>query len=220
MSRNLLTIFLILFVPSFLIAKNRESLTNGIKTPMFHAPEDVYNFGKYNFQYPLNSGLPYSEHLDFSTNPHAVNFSTKGGLSKSDRFGLATETWRRWPANDLRNIVSARAGFVFPLAGLAYERLLSPNLGLEATLGLIGASAGANLYLPAMKPGRLGFKTGFNYGLMIFPLVGVFTSAYVPIGINYLTRSNFVLSVDAGPQYWYSGGDYLFGFSVKVGRVF
>ena len=106
MSRNLLTTFLLLFVPGFLLAKNRESLINGIKSPMYHAPEDVSNFGKYNFQYPLNSGLPYSEHVGFSTNPHASNFSTKGGLSKSDRFGLEMETWRRWPANDVTFIVT------------------------------------------------------------------------------------------------------------------
>jgi len=71
-----------------------------------------------------------------------------------------------------------------------------------------------------MKPGKLGFKTGFTYGVMVFPYVAVLTSAYVPIGMNYLSRSNFVLSVDAGPQYWYGERDYLIGFSVKVGKAF
>ena len=123
-------------------------------------------------------------------------------------------------ATDEKNIVSARAGFVFPLAGLGYERLLSPNLGLEATIGFIGASAGANVYLPAMRPGQLGFKTGFSYGVMVIPMIAVMTSAYVPIGLNYLSRSNFVLSVDAGPQYWPNDRDYLLGFSVKVGKAF
>ena len=187
--------------------------------PIFHIPVGVSYFGTGNFQYSLNSGLFY-EHLSPGADPNATKFSPWLGLSLSKRFGEETGYSRSESATDLRNIISARAGFVFPLAGLAYERLLSPNLGLEATLGLIGASAGANVYLPAMKPGKLGFKTGFTYGLMILPLAGVLTSAYVPIGINYLTRSNFVLSVDAGPQYWYSDGDYLLGFSVKVGRVF
>ena len=187
--------------------------------PIFHIPVGVSYFGNSNFQYSLNSGLFY-EHLRPGADPNSSKYSHWLGLSISKRFGQEAGYSRSESATDDKNIVSARAGFVFPLAGLGYERLLSPNLGLEATIGFIGASAGANVYLPAMKPGKLGFKTGFTYGLMILPLAGVLTSAYVPIGINYLARSNFVLSVDAGPQYWYSDGDYLLGFSVKVGRVF
>jgi hypothetical protein len=187
--------------------------------PIFHIPVGVSFFGNSNFQYSLNSGLLY-QHLRPGADPDATKYSPWLGLSIGKRFGQEAGYSRSESAPDEKNIVSARAGFVFPLAGLGYERLLSPNLGLEATIGLIGASAGANLYLPAMKPGKLGFKTGFAYGVMVFPLVGVLTSAYVPIGMNYLSRRNFVLSVDAGPQYWYGERDYLIGFSVKVGKVF
>ena len=179
----------------------------------------VSYFGNSNFQYSLNYGLLY-EHLRPGADPNSSKFSPWLGLSISKRFGQEAGYSRNESATDEKNIVSARAGFVFPLAGLGYERLLGPNLGLEATIGFIGASAGANIYLPAMRPGQLGFKTGFSYGVMVFPLVGVSTSAYVPIGLNYLSRSNFVLSVDAGPQYWPSGRDYLLGFSVKVGKAF
>ena len=187
--------------------------------PIFHIPVGVSYFGRGNFQYSLNSGLLY-EHLRPSADPNSSKYSPWLGLSFSKRFGQEAGYSRSESAPDEKNIVSARAGFVFPFASLGYERLLSPNLGLEATIGFIGASAGANLYLPAMKPGKLGFKTGFTYGVMVFPYVAVLTSAYVPIGMNYLSRSNFVLSVDAGPQYWYGERDYLIGFSVKVGKAF
>ena len=288
MSRNLLTIFLVLFAPGLVTAGNRWSSSGGIKAqsvsvkvlgppawplglsygqmlterlslelgvgllscgagfdyyltnprergfafhtglyggyifdsyPIFHIPVGVSYFGNSNFQYSLNSGLFY-EHLRPGADPNSSKYSHWLGLSISKRFGQEAGYSRSESATDDKNIVSARAGFVFPLAGLGYERLLSPNLGLEATIGFIGASAGANVYLPAMKPGKLGFKTGFSYGVMVIPMIAVMTSAYVPIGLNYLSRSNFVLSVDAGPQYWYSDGDYLLGFSVKVGRVF
>lgn len=187
--------------------------------PIFHIPVGVSYFGNSNFQYSLNSGLLY-EHLRPGADPNSNKYSSWLGLSISKRFGQEAGYSRSESATDEKNIVSARAGFVFPLAGLGYERLLSPNLGLEATIGFIGASAGANVYLPAMKPGKLGFKTGYTYGVMLFPLVGVLTSSYVPIGLNYLSRRNFVLSVDAGPQYWYENRDYLIGFSVKVGKAF
>ena len=230
MSRNLLTIFLVLFVPGFLVAKNRESLTNRIKTTMFHAPEDVSNFGKYNFQYPLNSGLLFSEHVGFSTNPHASNFSTKGGLSNSDRFGLEMETWRRWPANDVTFIVSGRVGTLFwpaldrfnstwEFSGASFEWLPSPNFSLEASIKLFGAAAGVNVYFPAVEPGKLAFRAGLIYGAMYY-WAGSETFTHIPIGITYLTRNNFVLGVDIGPflkDGYYGSG---VGPSVKIGRAF
>jgi len=288
MSRNLLTIFLLLFAPGLLTAGNRWSSSGGIKAqsvsvkvfgppawplglsygqmlterlslelgvgllssgagfdyyltnprergfafhtglyggyifdsyPIFHIPVGVSYFSNSNFQYSLNYGLLY-EHLRPGADPNATKYSPWLGLSGQETGYSRSGYSMSESATDEKNIVSARAGFVFPLAGLGYERLLSPNLGLEATIGFIGASAGANVYLPAMRPGKLGFKTGFSYGVMVIPMIAVMTSAYVPIGLNYLSRSNFVLSVDAGPQYWPNDRDYLLGFSVKVGKAF
>ena len=229
MSRNLIVISLLLFVPGFLVAKNRESLTNGIKAPMFQVPEDASNFGKNNFQYCHNLDLTYSEHLGFSTNPHARIFSTKGGLSKSDRFGLEMETWRRWPANDVTFIVSGRVGTLFwpvrdrfnstwEFTGASFEWLPSPNFSLEASIRLFGAAAGANVYFPAVEPGKLAFRAGLTYGVMYY-WAGSETFTHIPIGITYLTRNNFVLGVDIGPflkEYYGSG----VGPSVKVGKAF
>ena len=103
--------------------------------------------------------------------------------------------------------------------GGSYERLLSPNLGLEASIGLFGASTGVNVYLPAIKPGKLAFKTGLTYGIMI----GFWsneTSIYVPFGISYLSRSNFVLSVDASPIGYGYLGENEGAFTVKIGKAF
>ena len=219
MSRNLLTIFLVLFVPGFLVAKNRESLTNRIKTPMFQVTEDVSNFGKYNFQYPLNSDLLFSESVSSTIDLNSSHFSFDHGLSKNKRFGKELETFWREQPTDLKNIISTKGGSIYFLLGGSYERLLSPNLGLEASIGLFGASTGFNVYLPAIKPGKLAFKTGLTYGIML-ELWSNEKSIYVPFGVTYLTRSNFVLSVDASPigsGYW---GDGDGGLTVKIGRAF
>ena len=223
MSRNLLTIFLVLFVPGFLIAKNRESFTNGIKAPMFQVQENASNFGKNNFQYPLNSGLPYSEHVGFSTNPHASNFSTKGGLSKSDRFGLEKGPWRRGPSNDVTHIVSVMVGNSRQIFGISYEQLYSPNFGLEGSIRILGIAfgiaVGANVYLPAIEPGKLAFRAGLNYGRMAYLFGYEEIFVHIPIGITYLTQNNFVLGVDAGPL-WTKYDGIKLGLSVKIGKAF
>jgi len=132
---------------------------------MFRAPDDAFNFGKNSFQNRLNSDLLNSEHVGFSTNPHASNFSTKGGLSKSDRFGLAMETWRRWPANDVTSIVSGRVGTSYEFLGTSYEWLPSPNFSLEASIRFFGAAAGGVDVGPLLKKydaneGGLSVKIG------------------------------------------------------------
>lgn len=219
MSRNLLTIFLVLFVPGFLVAKNRKSLTNGIKAPILHAPEDASNFGKNNFLYPLNSDLLFSESVSSSIDLNSSYFSLDHGLSKNTRFGKELETFWREQPTDLKNIFSAKGGFIYFLGGISYERLLSPNLGLEASIGLLGASTGVNVYLPAIKPRKLAFKTGLTYGIMIEWWSNE-KSIYVPFGITYLSRNNFVLSVDASPIGYGYLGENEGAFTVKIGRAF
>jgi hypothetical protein len=224
MSRNLLTIFLVLFVPGFLLAKNRESITNGIKTPMFHVPEDASYLGTNNFQYRLNSDIPYSEHLGFSTNSDACHFSSTLCLSNSDRFGLEKGPWRRGPSNDVTRIVSGMVGTLRQIYGISYEELYSPNFGLEGSLRILGIAAfgiaaGANVYLPAIEPGKLAFRAGLTYGRMAYLFGGEENFVHIPIGITYLTRNNFVLGVDAGPH-WTNFDGIKLGLSVKTGKAF
>ena len=224
MSRNLLTTFLFLFVPGFLIAKNSESLTNSIKMPMFHVPEDVSYLGTNNFQYRLNSDLPNSEHVGFSTNSDACHFSSRRCLSNSDRFGLEKGPWRRGPSNDVTHFVSVMVGNSRQIFGISHERLFSPNFGLEGSLRILGIAAfgiaaGANVYLPAIEPGKLAFRAGLTYGRMAYLFGGEENFVHIPIGITYLTRNNFVLGVDAGPL-WTNQGGIKLGLSVKIGKAF
>jgi len=197
--------------------------------PMFHVPEDASYLVTNNFQYRLNSDLPNSEHVGFSTNSDACHFSSRRCLSNSDRFGLEMETWRRWPANDVTFIVSGRVGTLFwpardrfnstwEFTGASFEWLPSPNFSLEASIKLFGAAAGVNVYFPAVEPGKLAFRAGLIYGAMYY-WAGSETFTHIPIGITYFTRNNFVLGVDIGPflkEYYGSG----VGPSVKIGRAF
>ena len=186
--------------------------------PMIYIPLGVSYLGKKSFQYNINAGVLYAENVSISGN--GENVSPWFGLTISKRFGQDIETLKSEQKTELSNIISLRLGFVLPFIGVNYERLLSPNLGLEASIGFIGASAGANVYFPSIKPGKIGFKTGITQGVMIFPLLGVETSTYLPLGISYLTKSSFVLSIDCGPQYWYTDQEFLPGFSAKIGKAF
>ena len=223
MSRNLLTTFLFLFVPGFLVAKNRESLINGIKSPLYHAPEDVSYLGTNNFQYRLNSDLPNSEHVGFSTNSDACHFSSRRCLSNSDRFGLEKGPWRRGPSNDVTHIVSVMVGNSRQIFGISYEQLYSPNFGLEGSIRILGIAfgiaVGANVYLPAIEPGKLAFRAGLNYGRMAYLFGYEEIFVHIPIGITYLTQNNFVLGVDAGPL-WTKYDGIKLGLSVKIGKAF
>lgn len=186
--------------------------------PMVYIPLGVSYLGKKSFQYNINAGILYAENVSSLENGNDI--SPWFGLIISKRFGQDIEPLKSEQKTELSNIISARLGFVFPSIGINYERLLSPNLGLEASIGFIGASAGVNAYFPSIKSGRIGFKTGLTQAVSINPLVGVETSTYIPIGINYLAKSSFVLSIDFGPQYWYGDKEFLPGFSVKIGKAF
>ncbi|MDH5379787.1 MAG: hypothetical protein OEW75_02980 [Cyclobacteriaceae bacterium] len=115
------------------------------------------------------------------------------------------------------NFVSLKMGIDDPWLGIAYERLLNQNIGAEAQIGLIGASLGAKLYIPAMKNGRMNFYVG------VMPAWGFMggLKTYFPIGINMLTKKNLRFSLDAGPRIWHAAGEENFlGLSLKIGKGF
>ena len=118
------------------------------------------------------------------------------------------------------NIISARIGFLFPFIGFNYERLITPKIGIETSVGFLGASLGANLYFTGVKSKKLSFKTGIMHGLSINFFDGIEMMTYFPVGINYLSKRNMILGLDGGLQYWYSGNEILPGFSFKLGQAF
>ena len=128
---------------------------------------------------------------------------------------------------ELPNIMSLslRLGAEYPLLGLNYERLLNPNLGLEASIAMFGAFAGANVYYPSFQPGKIAFKLGVMHGA-IWEFYGGLATTYIPIGLSYFTNrisflsnKSFVLSLDCGPL-WVKYGYVAPGFSVKLGWAF
>ena len=202
--------------------KHRFNLYTGVygsvfyfDNPMFYLPLGVSYMGKKNFQFNVDAGVLYEENSVFgnSTSPWF-------GLTISKRFGQDVETLKGEKQTELLNIISIRLGFVFPLIGINYERLLTPNIGLEASIGFLGVSAGANVYFPSVKPGKIGFKIGLTQGVNINLFSGIETSTYLPIGINYLAKNSFVFNIDVGPQYWYGDKELLPGFSIKIGKAF
>ena len=142
------------------------------------------------------------------------------GLTIGKRFGQDVKTLKGVKQTELLNIVSVKLGYVSPFIGINYERLVNSHLGLEASIGILGVSAGANVYFPSIKPDKFGFKTGLTQGVSVFPLIGVEMSTYMPFGINYLSKGSFVFGLDAGPQYWYDNKEFSAGFSIKMGKAF
>jgi hypothetical protein len=204
--------------------KNRFNLNTGLygsvnidRYPMFYVPLGVSYIGKNSFQYNINAGVLYAENVNLSGNDNI--FSPWFGLTISKRFGEDVEILRNAKKTESLNIISVRLGLVYPFIGINYERLLNPNIGLEASIGFLGVSAGANVYFPSIKPGKIGFKTGIIQGVNhnIFD-IGI--STYVPFGFNYLTKNKIVFSFDVGPQYWHHHEEFFVGFSLKLGKAF
>lgn len=120
-------------------------------------------------------------------------------------------------STDVKNILGLKIGFSDPVLALSYERLFSSHVGAEFQIGILGVSIGPKFYLPSLRPEKVNFHTGVVVGWGYFAQ-GMYT--YLPIGINRLTKSNFMLSFDLGPQYLIDGEEFLPGFSLKVGKAF
>jgi hypothetical protein len=117
----------------------------------------------------------------------------------------------------VKNIVSLKAGITDPILAVVYERLFTPYLGVEAAIGLIGVSIGPKIYLPSLRPNKLNFHTGVIFGAGYFAGGGY---SYLPIGINRITKNNFALSFDVGPQYFFSEDNVFGGEKFGAGATF
>lgn len=118
---------------------------------------------------------------------------------------------------DKKHTVSGTFGFFDPWIGVSYERLILPNWGFDASIGLIGASIGTKYYYPKISDGKVSFLIGFSEGILL--LVGA--KHYIPVGFTYLGNNGFRLSLDLGPQIYHDSKEELdFGFSLKLGKTF
>ena len=179
--------------------------------PMVYFPLGVSYLGKKNFQYNINVGALYSK--DVRLVRKDFNFWPWFGLSVGARFGKDNSTQYNLEATEpietiitdkidtiklsekksnASNIISARIGFLNPLIGINYERLITPKIEIETTVGFLGASLGAHVYFTGLKPKQLNFKMGITNGIFILDKVIDFSyfTIYVPVGFNYLSENN------------------------------
>ena len=130
----------------------------------------------------------------------SLNVSAQNSLdqaltpSKTSADTLETKTPRI--ATDLKNTISGTLGFFDPWVGVSYERLFFSRWGIDASLGLIGASIGTKFYFPKVAEGKVSFLIGISEGILL--LVG--PKHYIPAGMTYLGNNGFRFSLDLGPQ--------------------
>lgn len=122
-----------------------------------------------------------------------------------------------WKSTERKNIISLKAGLTDPVFGLSYERVISSKVAAEIAIGILGLSVGPKFYFPSLRPGKVNFHTGVGMGWGYFAQ-GMYT--YLPIGINRLTKNNFMLSFDLGPQYLFDNEEFLPGATFKIGKAF
>lgn len=189
--------------------------------PMLYIPAGISYLSKKNFQISADVGILFSEVTSLTGN--GANPSPWFGLKFGKRFGEDTENLREREHTEFKNIISIQFGYFDVVLGVVYERLINPNWGIEAGLGLIGASIGTKLYFPAIINNHLGFHVGAVNSTGAFPWIGsTGFKTYFPIGINYLTHSGSRFSFDVGPQYWFNTDEESLwpGINIRFGKAF
>lgn len=162
-----------------------------------------------------------SENVSLSGN--GENPSPWFGLKVGYRFGEDIAVLKEVEKTSMKNIISINLGGFDILAGLMYERLITPFLDMEGGIGFLGAAAGSKFYFPSVSKQHMSFHLGvsqsFGAGFALNGSTGMKT--YFPIGVNYLAKNNFRYSLDAGPQIWYEeNNDVLLSFSLRIGKAF
>ncbi|MEJ6795852.1 MAG: hypothetical protein QNK63_03985 [Flavobacteriales bacterium] len=211
--------------------KRRFNLNTGLfgsvtfdGSTMVYVPFGFSYLGKKDFQYSANIGVLYAEDV-YSVFPNS-QFNPWFGISIGKRFGEEVLQKNRdgngaMPENviektDLRNVLSGKiGGWSSPLIAINFERLIGPYFGLEYAIGLVGISAGANVYFPAITPSKISLKTGVRVGSGLSGLEFE-NYVYVPMGLNYMTKDNVIIGFDIVRDY----GDNEMGASLKIGKAF
>jgi hypothetical protein len=88
------------------------------------------------------------------------------------------------------------------LFGGTYERLIEQKYSLEFGVGLFGVGMGLTYLPPKLNFGR--FHPYYGIKQVRFAVPTGFDSyvAYIPLGLNLVTKRNFQYSIDVGPCYW------------------
>jgi hypothetical protein len=107
-------------------------------------------------------------------------------------------------------------GLVNPFLGFTYEYLLAPWMSAACSFGILGSSIGANVYYPALRPGRVSMNVGVSAGLNLYPLEYTY---YVPVGLTFLSKKQWFMGLDVGPQQ-FEVFDLPFGVSARLGWNF
>lgn len=182
-----------------------------------YLPLGIQYWGAHNFNYTLMLGPAWLENpAFFSYAPNQVPVFL--GANVGYRFGYDVEE-AKWPETTYyKRLVSGRVGLVNPFLGMVYEYLLTPFLAAEFAVGISGVTIGANVYYPALRPGRVSMKVGANTGVFW----GIFfteRTQQLPIGMTYLARNRWLLGVEVGPQR-FDDFELPFGISARIGRNF
>ncbi|PKP18054.1 MAG: hypothetical protein CVU05_14360 [Bacteroidetes bacterium HGW-Bacteroidetes-21] len=137
-------------------------------------------------------------------------------MQEIQTFGMESQVANNLDNNSDRNIIFLKLGFLDPWIGLGYERIIIPNLGLETSISLLGASLGPKLYFPAFSSGKIVFHTGVIHAWGFGGL-----KAYVPMGFDAISSGGFIFSLNLGPQFWYENtNEVLFCMSLRLGKSF
>ena len=189
--------------------------------PMFYVPIGASYTTKGNFEYSFDAGIMGTNDDSLmdegGLSPWVgIKIGRRFGESKGSTFFINETASKPLEYTKDNNIISVSMQALDPVFAVTYERLFSPYVSGEVTLGFIGYGIGANLYLPGLRYNKVEFKTGVKYGGGY-----VFGEAvYIPIGINYFSNNGLVFSFDLGPRFELDYNDVMIGFSLRIGKAF
>lgn len=178
-------------------------------------PLGIQYWGRRNFSYTLLLGpiwLADAQRFGYENGQAPIWMTAKIGY----RMGYTTEQSKSPDVTARKQLLSGRIGLVNPILGVTYEYLIAPWISAACSFGILGSSIGANVYYPALRPGRVSMNVGINAGLNLYPLEYTY---YVPVGLTYLSKKQWFMGLDVGPQQ-FEVFELPFGVSARLGWNF
>ena len=180
-----------------------------------YLPIGIQYWGRRNFSYTLMLGpiwLEDPQRYGYENEQTPIWMTAKIGY----RMGYSTEQSKAPNVTAHKHLFSGRVGLVNPLLGFTYEYLLAPWMSAACSFGILGSSIGANVYYPALRPGRVSMNVGVSAGLNLYPLEYTY---YVPVGLTFLSKKQWFMGLDVGPQQ-FEVFELPFGVSARLGWNF